>query len=960
MKEVRRRSTYHLTMLALCSMLAPVAVGESFIASNQGNASEWQCIASLHDDWQCKTDTHQEYTHTLESVTETQPHQALSANLIAKPSGWQCISQPEGDWKCRDSTQATYKHSLEQAAKQKLSAIEKTQMDPKQPVSNTSQATAHGTTERVAKSTINELEVLQQEIKVLSEELSLLRKPAKKKVIKTTLPAQQDIQASPETSPSENEHLDTVDAVDSSTPGPEKVSETKTLELETETIKEKPVINSPTQTSSWEAQLNTLERSFEDKSAVSEPHQNILPTKQAKRTPNTTHPIGTSKVLVPKTENTPSEGEEKQPTPPAESNALENTTVKRQDTFEHLLAKVLASEEKFLTEKPAIVQNAIASNKYPHSPQFISTPTKRPEPLPSSRNARHNIARLLMTEQMSSEPPFSTKIIESIKKEHALHPAKQEASSPKPPYSSEIASGPRYSDIPRDYRPQPSHQQAFPQREILASSPYYQATPESIQIPEQTASRPNIRTYQPDDSSNKAHHQPLPQSPPKHYSYRQHEAHSNAASQQQKKAHAYYRSPAISAKDMLDHMKASKRDHSDIRPYDQPSITRSHMPTQLNADEPLLNSAQRLQTKAKRFESMQQSLRKPQKTPDPYYPKNAQRYNMPSYVDQSPIKAAPRTVTPSPPALTSSILNHPPHYFTLQWAASTQRNKLEQLRQRYTELMHSEIIASTSNNQLSYLLVNGTFQNMHTALSSLRNSQWSRLATLLNPWARTIGSLKMLPTHNEQQVTTLLPQGGYTIQWATSQNIHDIKKIKQHYPQLINATILQLSHPQRETQYILTEGTYSDRLTAIDALSQPRYMTLAQQLQPKARPMASLKHAGPISIGKMTPSNASTPYTTTERIYGHHNQSAIKASTYTIQWLASTNPSLLTNIQRRYPELHNAVIINNKNQYSLIQGSFNSASEARQALSQPELQPAVNALTPWIRSTASLENNDRM
>ena len=294
--------------------------------------------------------------------------------------------------------------------------------------------------------------------------------------------------------------------------------------------------------------------------------------------------------------------------------------------------------------------------------------------------------------------------------------------------------------------------------------------------------------------------------------------------------------------------------------------------TQINTGDKPLNSAERLQFKTREFGANQSAPREIQKQnissarmpalntlhsqPGLHYQTASEPYQYP--LNQSSTGFTGHAVTqglPQPPTPESKLKigQYPSHYITLQWSSSINKMDLIQIKQRYPQLINAEIITQIQRGNTEYVLVDGIFENMQMALTSLRQPHWRHLTVALSPWARTIGSI--IPQHysatdnlrngpsiiNHKAQAPTYPNG-YTIQWAKSNSIEFLQSIKATYPALMGSRIVPLSRFQKIV-YVLISGQYPDRLSAMDATSHPPLSALVNRLQPRARPIASLGQA---------------------------------------------------------------------------------------------------------------------
>ncbi len=390
----------------------------------------------------------------------------------------------------------------------------------------------------------------------------------------------------------------------------------------------------------------------------------------------------------------------------------------------------------------------------------------------------------------------------------------------------------------------------------LSQAPIYPASQTSPQTYQKKPLIEQLPSYEKPRSQ-------MPVQPSNHYSFGQHLAPMMSAPQRVSASQSLSKIPviqtqALSTQDMLDRMQTPSDKFKPVSDnYDMDQQQRNKPKEKIHT-----SSALRLMNKAKEFDASQQeaSQKRKHSTTETSMRWNEKKSDFQSHYQQT-------ISNPRAPA-TASILQYPSSNFTIQWGASNNRANLEQLKSRYPQLHMAEIITLTMNGQLQYLLVNGIYQDVHVALSSLRLPQWKHLFQALSPWPKAIGSLKindMPETLKVQHNISSLPQGGYVIQWAASNDVAYLHRLQQGYPQFSRAKILKLQRSGLSS-YILVDGYYSDRLSAIDSLSGPSASDLVQFLHPKARPIASLRNA-------LTVENGSSVFSGAERTETLHTNS---------------------------------------------------------------------------------------
>ncbi len=316
-------------------------------------------------------------------------------------------------------------------------------------------------------------------------------------------------------------------------------------------------------------------------------------------------------------------------------------------------------------------------------------------------------------------------------------------------------------------------------------------------------------------------------------------------------------------------------------------------------------------------------------------------------------------------ATLEQMVNAPAQSVSIQWLSTTQPSHILKLQRRYPTLKEATVVRFLSKGKIWYLLLTGIHKNTHSAMTLLRSPEYKNMARRLNPWTRPLASLKSLKllkpkrhTTKPQSRNTLnnpasLPQGQYTIQWMQSEDPGILVDLKKRYPQLNDAEVVMVTR-NKKVQYLLIQGRYTNNTGVEKALGAPRYATLAYHLNPKPRPMASLKHKVP-EVKQPLVTQVSVPM-------DKHTNKILQSpeGTFTIQWLAAHKPKMLESLKHKYPALRSAETIhfrrNEKDWYVLIQGQFNSYRSALQALQQPELQELASKLKPWTRSVSGLRD----
>ena len=214
------------------------------------------------------------------------------------------------------------------------------------------------------------------------------------------------------------------------------------------------------------------------------------------------------------------------------------------------------------------------------------------------------------------------------------------------------------------------------------------------------------------------------------------------------------------------------------------------------------------------------------------------------------------------------------------------------------------------------------------------------------------------------------PPGSYTIQWLASSKRETLERVKQRFPYLEDAQVIQYRKRGR-VWYVLASPAYDNLAMAKRALEQPAYARIATRLYPRVRPVDKLRQLAA----------QSKPAPQDQRITASQQRSRLSrqlsASTalpdrsrptsllqnsdgsYTIQWFAANKPESIKKMKQRFPELASAVTVhyrrNQKDWYVLLQGQFNSSSEALSIIKSPVMQDAVRVLHPWTRPMTSLK-----
>ena len=201
------------------------------------------------------------------------------------------------------------------------------------------------------------------------------------------------------------------------------------------------------------------------------------------------------------------------------------------------------------------------------------------------------------------------------------------------------------------------------------------------------------------------------------------------------------------------------------------------------------------------------------------------------------------------------MLGAPERSVSIQWASSMEPAVISRLQERYPVLRNATVALFSSKNKNWYLLLGGIYPNTEAALKTLRSNEYQTIKHL-NPWPRSLSTLKQLnhiadATQTQGAAHTpkpaALPQGQYTIQWLESDSHEILQDLKSRYPQLANAEVVMVSR-NKELRYHLIQGRYKEYKAVQEALLAPRFSTLAQQLVPKPRPMASLRHNVDIAL----------------------------------------------------------------------------------------------------------------
>ncbi|MDP0589365.1 MAG: hypothetical protein QS748_09335 [Candidatus Endonucleobacter bathymodioli] len=227
-----------------------------------------------------------------------------------------------------------------------------------------------------------------------------------------------------------------------------------------------------------------------------------------------------------------------------------------------------------------------------------------------------------------------------------------------------------------------------------------------------------------------------------------------------------------------------------------------------------------------------------------------------------------------------------------------------------------------------------------------------------NPYSSAVRpeelSLEYGQTSNE--IILNAPMDSYTIQWISASKKASIERIQLRYPALQNARIIHY-RKNNEDWYLLVGGTFISRQAAQAALELPPYSRLTARLYPWVRPVKVLQEmitaakdrgeSGRRIVKKATP--LQKIISTVER-------------GYTIQWYAANKPEAIKKMQKRFPELSNAVTVhfkrNHKDWYVLLQGQFSSSTDAISTIKSAKMSDAARFLHPWTRPVNTLRNLD--
>lgn len=203
----------------------------------------------------------------------------------------------------------------------------------------------------------------------------------------------------------------------------------------------------------------------------------------------------------------------------------------------------------------------------------------------------------------------------------------------------------------------------------------------------------------------------------------------------------------------------------------------------------------------------------------------------------------------------------------------------------------------------------------------------------------------------KQNMTLDATPGSYTIQWMASHRKETLERVQKRYAYLGDTQIIQYRKRGKDW-YVLISKTYDSQYLARRALEQPTFARIATRLYPRIRSVDSLRQladAQKASVRKQLAKNKSAPGILDDQKNG-----------YTIQWFAANRPDAIKKMKQRFPELAAAVTVhyrrNQKDWYVLLQGQFDSSSEALDLLKSPVMKDAVQVLHPWTRPMNSLKN----
>ncbi|MCY4329246.1 MAG: hypothetical protein OXC48_04075 [Endozoicomonadaceae bacterium] len=932
MNAAIKRSVCYLVVLTLFSIPAFTLTGKPSSQSQQGKVSDWECVAGPNEDWQCKKEGDHHNKYSLENITRLSLQMPVKHSAMNTHSNWQCMASGSNqDWVCQTRPDDEYQQTLESVT---------SGSDDKKNIHTDTESQTHA------------FKLLREEIRTLAKALAEIK-------LQHNKPANQAEQIAVVST--KNTTKSTANTETSGDINPVDAAKNSAQQTQSNTPKK----------------ASGKEKSFSIDETILNIENSILKT-DSKTTTTTAQP---QTALTMHNEKKSAK---------ENSHAIRQQNVSTNPLPLHLSASAKKQKQP---ERNSNTAMSTGNNHHHQAPRFTAIESEEStQPLrKTSRGRKHNnIALQLMAEQMNSESPTETREAEVIRnnsrqtlrnKVNYHHETTADLSR----HENKIQQ--QHSNISSSYYSQPTDKpikthsinhsdrllsERTDVNDILMQHPRQQHRPKPKVKPEDVAPAPQYQEYHHAAELTRSEYDQHIQ-----YAAKTHDNITDNYEQLNNNAlpperNVYYQSPpvnnltytrnryqqpqAISARDIIRRWNPYKTDETTLlinaeettypqqeiikTTYTEPARDRDYNRQPIKSNPAEGSSADRLHAKTRSTEMQKKN----------HQPAN---YSPATETDQLPevpdfLKMEEKEDLPAPEkSKTLSLHNAPVNYFTLQWASAVDKERLEDLKLRYPLLAQGTIIVSQTNGQEKYMLVNGLFKTMHLALASLQQEPWRQLATRLNPWARTIGSFGAFLAEEKPQDLSgnMLPQGGYTIQWASSPTLEYINALRRTYPQLAAAKILRLTMRQ-QTQYLLTEGVYPDRLTALDAISIPELQHITQQLQPKARPVASLQNAKVVQQNLMTP-------TVTAALPQQLNR-------YTIQWIISGDPDMLLWVQRRYPILKHAVTISENGQYLLIQGSFDSKLKARKILSQPAFQQVVAALNPMVRLVSEMRLANRL
>ena len=206
------------------------------------------------------------------------------------------------------------------------------------------------------------------------------------------------------------------------------------------------------------------------------------------------------------------------------------------------------------------------------------------------------------------------------------------------------------------------------------------------------------------------------------------------------------------------------------------------------------------------------------------------------------------------------------------------------------------------------------------------------------------------------------PSGSYTIQWLASSKQATLERAKQRFPYLDDAQIVQYRKRNR-VWYVLVSPAYTNVSQARTALEQPAYARIATRLYPRLRSVDSLRKLvitdQPAQQQKRVAKPKFIPKPAVPEQSPVQDLLTSSDGSYTIQWFAANKPESINKMKQRFPELASAVTVhyrrNQKDWYVLLQGQYDSSSEALSIIKSPLMQDAVRVLHPWTRPVTSLK-----